>query len=170
MDTLETIMTRRSVRSWEDKAVPDEIIKKLLAAAMQAPSARNQQAWQFIVLNERDVLDKVAQTAPGARWAEKAPLGIIVCGDMSLETATAGYWVQDCAAASLSILLAAHSLGLGGVWTAGYPNMDRANGLAKIVGLPDNVIPLSMVLVGYPDNRPAPEDRYKEERVHYNHW
>jgi nitroreductase len=137
---------------------------------MQAPSARNQQAWQFIVLNEREVLNKAAQTAPGARHAEKAPLGIIVCGDMSLEAAMAGYWVQDCAAASMSILLAAYSLGLAGVWTAGYPNMDRANGLAKIVGLPENVIPLSMILLGYPDDKPAPEDRFKQERVHYNQW
>jgi len=170
MEAIETMMNRRSVRSWEDKEVPDEIVKKILAAAMQAPSARNQQAWQFIVLNERKVLDEVAQTAPGAKPAERAPLGIIVCGDMSLETATAGYWIQDCAAASISILLAAYSLGLAGVWTAGYPNMDRANGLAKAVGLPDNVIPLSMILLGYSENRPDPEDRYKEERVHYNHW
>jgi len=170
MNTIETMMNRRSVRTWEDKPVPDKIVKKILAAAMQAPSARNQQAWQFIVLNEREILNKAAQTAPGARHAEKAPLAIIVCGDMSLETATAGYWVQDCAAASMSILLAAYSLGLAGVWTAGYPNMDRANGLAKVVGLPDNVIPLSMILLGYPESRPVSEDRYKEERVHYNHW
>lgn len=170
MDTIETMMTRRSVRSWEDKPVPEDMVNKILAAAMQAPSARNQQAWQFIVLNERNVLNQLAQTAPGAKPAEKAPLGIIVCGDMSLETAMAGYWVQDCAAASMSILLAAYSLGLAGVWTAGYPNMDRANGLAKIVGLPENVIPLSMILLGYPESRPAAENRFKEERVHYNHW
>ena len=170
MDTIEIMMKRRSVRSWEDKAVPDEIVTKILAAAMQTPSARNQQAWQFIVLTDRKVLDKAAKTAPGARHAEKAPLGIIVCGDMSLETATAGYWIQDCAAASMSILIAAYSLGLAGVWTAGHPNMDRANGLAKAVGLPDNVIPLSMILLGYSENRPDPEDRYKDERVHYNQW
>lgn len=170
MDTIETMMTRRSVRDWQDKPISDEIVKKLLAAAMQAPSARNQQAWQFIVLTDRKVLEAVAKTAPGAKPAEKAPLGIIVCGDMSLQTAMAGYWVQDCAAASVSLLLAAHSLGLAGVWTAGYPNMDRANGLARAVGLPDNVIPLSMVLMGYPGKRPEPEDRYKEGRVHYNHW
>ena len=170
MEAIEIMMNRKSVRSWEDRPVPEEIIKKILAAAMQAPSARNQQAWQFIVLNERKVLDEVAQTAPGAKPAERAPLGIIVCGDMSLETATAGYWIQDCAAASMSILIAAYSLGLAGVWTAGHPNMDRANGLAKAVGLPDNVIPLSMILLGYSENRPDPEDRYKAERVHYNHW
>jgi nitroreductase len=170
MDMIEIMMKRRSVRSWEDKAVPDEIATKILAAAMQAPSARNQQAWQFIVLTDRKVLEEVSKTAPGAKPAERAPLGIIVCGDMSLETATAGYWIQDCAAASMSILIAAYSLGLAGVWTAGYPNMDRANGLAKAVGLPDNVIPLSMILLGYSENRPAPEDRYKQERVHYNHW
>ena len=81
----------------------------------------------------------------------------------------AGYWVQDCAAASLNILLAAHALGLGGVWTAGYPNMDRANGLTKVVGLPDTVTPLSMVLIGYPKDRPEPENRYKADRVHHNH-
>jgi nitroreductase len=170
MDPIEIMMSRRSVRTWEDKPVPEELVKKILSAAMQTPSARNQQAWQFIVLNERKVLDQVAQTAPGARHAEKAPLGIIVCGDMSLETAMAGYWVQDCAAASMSILVAAYSLGLAGVWTAGYPNMERANGLAKIVELPEKVIPLSMMLLGYPDTRPAPEDRFQEDRVHYNHW
>ena len=94
MDTLETIRTRRSVRKYEDRPVPDELVQKLLAAAMNAPSARNQQPWQFVVIDDRQMLAQVAEINPNARMAGQAPLGIMVCGDLSLEQSP-GYWVVD---------------------------------------------------------------------------
>jgi nitroreductase len=169
MDTLEAIHSRRSVRRFEQREVPEEVVQKLLAAAMQAPSARNQQPWQFIVIDQRGLLDQIGDINPNAQMARGAPLGILVCGDLDLETSP-GYWVVDCAAAVQNMLLAAHSLGLGAVWTGVYPRKERMEGLGRLVGLPERVIAHSLVVVGYPAEKPAPIDRYRADRVRRNCW
>src|SRR5271157_4079115 len=98
METLDAIQTRRSIRTYLDQPVPEELIQKLLAAAMQAPSARNQQPRQFVVIDDRAILAKIPPFMPNAAMAEKAPLAVLVCGDLSLEKSE-GYWMVDCAAA-----------------------------------------------------------------------
>ncbi len=169
MDTLETIHTRRSIRTYLDQPVPTELIQKLLAAAMQAPSARNQQPWQFIVIDDRAILAKIPRIMPNAAMAGKAPLAILVCGDLSLEESE-GYWVVDCAAAVENMLLAAHALGLGAVWCGVYPRDKRMEGLRQLIGLPKNVIAHSLVVLGYGAEQVPAEDRYRPERVHHNRW
>jgi nitroreductase len=169
MDTLEAIRTRRSVRRYEDRAVPKELVEKLLAAAMAAPSARNAQPWQFVVIDDRAVLAEVARINPNAQMAGHAPLGILVCGDLSLELSP-GYWVVDCAAAVENMLLAAHALGLGAVWTGVYPRQERMDGLRRLVKLPDNVIAHSLVVLGYPTEQPPPRDAFRADRIHRNGW
>jgi nitroreductase len=169
MDTLNAIRTRRSIRLYLDQAVPEELIQKLLAAAMQAPSARNQQPWQFVVIEERAMLAKIPTFMPNAAMAGKAPLAILVCGDLSLEKSP-GYWMVDCAAAVENMLLAAHALGLGAVWCGVYPRDKRMEGLRQLVGLPKNVIAHSLVVLGYPAEQVSAEDRYRPERVHHNRW
>ncbi|MCE5268652.1 MAG: nitroreductase family protein [Planctomycetaceae bacterium] len=169
MDTLEAIHSRRSVRRYEDRPVPEELVQELVAAACNAPSARNQQPWQFVVIDDRQILAEVAKINPNAQMARRAPLGILVCGDLSLETSP-GYWVVDCAAAVENMLLAAHALGLGAVWTGVYPRQERMDGLRRLVRVPENVIPHSLVIVGYPAERPAPQSRYRADRVHRNIW
>jgi nitroreductase len=169
MDALEAIHTRRSIRTYLDQPLPTELIQKLLAAAMQAPSARNQQPWQFVVIDDRAILAKVPAFMPNAAMAARAPLAILVCGDLSLEESE-GYWVVDCAAAVENMLLAAHALGLGAVWCGVYPREQRMDGLRQLVGLPKNVIAHSLVVLGYGAENVAAEDRYRPEWVHHNHW
>jgi nitroreductase len=169
MDTLEAIHTRRSIRKYLDKPVPEELVEKLLAAATQAPSARNQQPWQFVVIDERAVLAEIARLMPNAAMAGRAPLAILICGDLSLETSP-GYWVVDCAAATQNVLLAAHALGLGAVWTGVYPREPRMEYLRRLLALPENVMAHSLIVLGYPAEQAPPENRFRPERVRRNHW
>ena len=169
MDVLEAIHTRRSIRAYQNKPVPEELIQKLLATAMQAPSARNQQPWQFVVIDNRATLAKIPPFMPNAAMAGNAPLAILVCGDLSLEKSP-GYWMVDCAAAVENMLLAAHALGLGAVWCGVYPREARMDGLRQLIGLPKNVIAHSLVVLGYAAEQVPAEDRYRPERVRRNHW
>jgi nitroreductase len=169
MDTLEAIRTRRSIRKYADQSVPEELISTLLAAAMQAPSARNQQPWQFVVIDDRAMLAKIPPLMPNAAMAAGAALAILVCGDLELEKSE-GYWVVDCAAAVENLLLAAHALGLGAVWCGVYPREQRMQGLRRLVGLPKNVVAHSLVVLGYPAEQVAAENRYRPERVRRNGW
>jgi nitroreductase len=172
MDTMDAIWTRRSIRTYRDQPVPEELVQKLLAAAMQAPSARNQQPWQFIVIDQRAILAEIPKFMPNAAMAGSAPLAIVVCGDVDLEKAAGseGYWPVDCAAAIENLLLAAHSLGLGAVWCGVYPREQRMEGLRRLMGLPENVVAHSLVVVGYAAEQVQPENRYQPERVRRNHW
>jgi nitroreductase len=169
MDAIEAIFTRRSVRKYLPKPVPEEIVQKLLAAGMQAPSARNQQPWQFVVIDDRAILGQVPGFMPNAAMAADAPLAILICGDLELETSP-GYWVVDCAAAAENMLLTAHALGMGAVWTGVYPRDPRMDGLRKLLGLPDMVVAHSLVVVGYPAEQPKAVDRFQAARVRRNHW
>ena len=169
MDTLEAIHTRRSIRKYRDEPVPDELVERILAAAMMAPSARNGQPWQFVVIRDRELLVEIPRFQPFAQMAAQAPLAILICGDLQLE-GSPGYWPIDCAAATQNLLLAAHDLGLGAVWTGVYPREERMNGFRRLLNLPDHVIPHSLVPLGYPGESRASESRYRADRVHHNAW
>jgi len=170
MQTLEAIFTRKSIREYKPQPVPDELVQELLEAAMQAPSAGNQQPWHFIVVTDRKQLDALADAQPYGKMLHSAPLGIVVCGDTKLEKYR-GFWVQDCSNATMNLLLAAHDRGLGAVWVGVYPVEDRIADLKQILGLPDSVIPLCVVPLGYPASRPEPvEKRYNATRLHHDRW
>ena len=119
METFETIFSRRSIRKYNTKPVEDKKIQKLLKAAMYAPSARNTQPWQFVIVTERKILAKIEQLHPYAKMLAEAPLAILVCGDKILEPIE-GYLNTNCSVATQNILLAAHDLGLGSVWLGIY--------------------------------------------------
>jgi nitroreductase len=169
MEVMEAVLNRRSIRKYLDKAVEDDIVKTLLKAAMYAPSARNYQPWHFIVIDDREVLDRVPTVHPYAEMIYGAPLSILVCGDRKLEPMDE-YLAINCSAATQNMLLTAHDLGLGAVWLGVYPRKERMKGLSKLVGLPEHVIPISLVVAGYPDEEIARPERFKEERIHYNLW
>jgi nitroreductase len=163
MDAVEAILTRRSIREYTAQAVSDELIKELLQAAMSAPSAGNQQDWQFVVVRNRQVLDELGRVHPYAPL-RGAPLAILVCGDLQRESHK-GFWVQDCAAATQNLLLAAHAKELGAVWCGCYPREERAAGLRQLLGLPEHVVPLALVVIGYPAEKKGREDRYDPAKV-----
>lgn len=169
MDAIECIHTRRSIRRYTGKEVSEDTVREILAAAMTAPSARNQQAWQFIVVTDKEILNKIPEAHPHARMAPDAALVILVCGDINLETSK-DYWVQDCAAATQNILLASHALGLGAVWCGVYPREDRVDGLRKLLNLPHHIIPLSLIPIGHPDQPSGRVDRFKQDRIHHDGW
>lgn len=169
METLQAIHTRRSIRRFRSKPVAEDIIKDILAAAMMAPSAGNEQPWQFIVITDRDCLDAVVAIHPYASMAAHAPLAILLCGDLSLEK-YAGFWIQDCSAAMQNLLLAAHDMKLGAVWTGIYPREDRVEKFRLRFALPSYVIPLGLAVIGHPDHYPECKNRFRPDRVHYNTW
>ncbi len=169
METLQAIKTRRSIRKFLDRPVSREMVRDLLEAAMFAPSAGNEQPWQFIVLDEREFLDEVPKICATASMCRQSPLAILVCGDSSLEKYPK-FWIQDCSAAIENLLLAAHAQGLGAVWVGIYPLNDRVEAFRRLLGLPEEITPFGLVALGYPNESPATPKRYREERVHYNSW
>ena len=169
MDTIEAIRTRRSIRRYTDDPVPDDVLAEILQAAMSAPSAGNQQPWQFILVADRALREAIANFHPYAQMVPEAPVAIVVCGDLRLERYT-GYWVQDCSAATQNLLLAAHAKGLGAVWVGIYPVDDRVRRLQKLLALPTQVIPLAVVPVGTPAERVPAANRFDATRIHRNRW
>lgn len=168
---IENILTRMSVRSYTDQKVEAGKIDTLLRAAMAAPSAVNKQPWRFVVIDERAKLDSIAANFPSMKMAGKAPLAIVLCGDMeaTLEGVGRDYWVQDVSAATENLLLAAHGIGLGAVWCGVYPT-DRVDGFRSLLNLPETIVPLACVVIGYPAGDNQPKDKWKPENVHYNTW
>jgi nitroreductase len=169
MEVLEAIKTRRSIRKFKNVPVEQDKVDELLTAAMYAPSAGNEQPWHFILITEEAILSKVPDINSYAAMAKHAPLAVLVCGDLSMEKFP-GNWPLDCAAAVQNMLLAAHALGLGAVWTGVYPELDRMKGFKSLLSLPDQVVAHTLVVIGYPDQKIKQPDRYKAERVHENGW
>lgn len=169
---LETIRTRTSIRAFTDQPVEEEKIEQLLRAAMAAPTAVNSQPWAFVVVRDRAQLERLREAHPYAQMLATAQAAIVVCGDMTkaLEGAVQGYWIQDTSAATENILLAAHALGLGAVWTGVYPNPQVLPRVHEVLELPQHVIPLNIIPVGYPAQSPEPKDKWKPENIHYERW
>ena len=151
MCVFDVIKARRSIRKYTSDQISDEDLKDLLKAAMAAPSAGNKQPWEFVAIRDRDILNTAVSIHPsgGYNMLSHAPLAIVVCGNPNRELYK-GIWTQDCAAATENILIAAQFLGLGAVWLGVYPWEDRVAKLKKLLGLPDKIIPLSIVSVGHP--------------------
>ncbi len=169
MDTIECILTRRSIRKYMDGKVPDKVVKQLLQAAMAAPSSANEQPWQFVIIRDRQVLNLVSTIHTYSYMVSQAALAILVCEDPTFEVNT-GRGPLDCCSATMNILLSAHSLGLGAVWVGIYPVEERISRIREMLSIPSHVIPISLVSLGYPAEKLLGEDRFKQERVHYDRW
>jgi nitroreductase len=170
METLEAIRGRRSIRSYRPDPVPRDLMDMVLRAAMQAPSAANQQAWHFVVVDDRALLDRVPDFHPYCPFIRQAPAAVVVCGDLERERFGGLFWVQDCSAATQNLLLAAHAHGLGTCWLAVYPLAERVTGFRDLLGLPESLVPLCAVTIGFPTEPPRRVDRFRPERVTRNRW
>ncbi|MGE5553389.1 MAG: nitroreductase family protein [Betaproteobacteria bacterium] len=166
---MEAILSRRSIRKYTAEPVPDEVIQELLKAAMAAPSAGNEQPWHFIVIRDRRILDEIPRFHPYSQMLREAPVAILVCGGPRLQKYQ-GYWPLDCAAATENVLIAIQALGLGGVWLGVYPVEDRMNALRHLLGIPSEVVPFSLIPVGYPAETKPPAERFDPRRVHRDRW
>ena len=170
MDAIEVILSRRSIRKYKKKAVPKKLIDELLNTAMHAPSACNEQPWHFVIINNREVLNEVPKYHPHSYMIREAPVAIVVCVDLNLAEEDKVWWVQDCSAAAENILITAQAKGLGAVWLGVYPKDDRVKGIQGLLALPQNIIPLCIIPIGYPDEKKPYENRYQSSRIHYNCW
>lgn len=166
-ETLKVIHNRKSVRHFTDQAVTKEQLELLLQAGMAAPTAVNRQPWAFYVVTRRGTLDSLGDQLPYAKMLAQAQAAIVVCGDMEKagNMKDKGYWVQDCAAATQNILLAAESIGLGAVWTAVFPYDDRSATVINNLKLPAHHVPLNVIPIGYPTGEDLPKDKWKPENV-----
>jgi nitroreductase len=168
MDPLDVIFTRRSVRKFGSEKVSAEDIDMILKAAMNAPSAHNEQPWQFLVITERAVLDQIAKVHPYAQMCLQAPLAIIPCIDLSAKYDV--FWSQDMSAAVQNILLTVKALNLGAVWLGVYPHEKIVKDIKRMFALPGEVIPFNIIPIGHTDVSQGRVDRYSVNKVHYNKW
>lgn len=169
MNIIELIKTRRSIRKYSNQDVSEEQLEKLLTAAMYAPSARNQQPWHFVVVDQPEILEAITRIHPYSQMLKEASKAIVVCADKALEVSE-GYWVQDCAAATQNILLAAHGLGLGAVWLGVYPREVRVTQIKALFNMPESAVPLSIISIGYPAEEKKIIGRFQAKRIHKNTW
>ena len=169
MNTIKAILSRRSIRQYKKKKVSKEKINQILKAAMYAPSAMNYQPWHFIVIDKREDIDQLYKLNPHADMLLKAPLAIIICGDLKVEM-DIDYLVQDCSAATQNALLTIHDLGLGGVWISSYPNKDTVEGIKRYYRIPENIVPVSIIVLGYAKEEVVAEDRFNKTKIHFNKW
>jgi nitroreductase len=169
MDAMNALLTRKCIRVYTPKRVSRELIQEVLEAAMCAPSAGNERPWHFVVLTDRALLDGIPKFHPYAAMLKHASTAILVCGDPTIEKHQ-GYWVLDCAAATENILLAAHAKGLGAVWCGIYPTPDRVVNMRALLDLPAQVIPFSLIPLGFPAEEKKAGDRFDASRVHENRW
>jgi nitroreductase len=166
---MDTIYNRRSIRRFNPEPVPQDVIIQFIKAGMNAPSAGNEQPWHFVVLDKRSILDEIPKFHPYAGMLREAPAAILVCGDLKLEKHR-GCWVLDCAAATENMLLEITDRNFGGVWLGIYPHEERIEGMIHLLGLPETVIPFSLVAVGTPAEHKGPKNVFNMERIRFNGW
>ena len=169
MDAMDAILSRRSIRKYTRELISEKVVKEILEAAMSAPSAGNEQPWHFVVINDPALLHEIPKIHPYSQSVKTAPLAILVCGDLQLEQHK-DFWIQDCSAAIQNILLAAHAKGLGAVWLGLYPRAERVAGIRALLGIPDHVIPLAIIPLGYPAEDKPPALRFNASSIHNNRW
>lgn len=170
-ETLRVIKNRKSVRNYLDKPVSEEDLKILIKLGMAAPSAVDMRPWDFVVVKEKSTLKALADVMPFGKMLPGAGAAVVVCGvpEKSVPD-TPEFWVQDCSAASENILLAAESMGLGAVWLGVYPVKERTEGVRKILNIPENVVPLNILSIGYPKGLEKPKDKFEMEKIHKEKW
>ena len=169
---ITNIMTRVSVRQFTGEKITQAQVDTLLRAAMAAPSAINKQPWAFFVVTDQALIDRLGEALPYSRCQNGAACAIIPCGDLSkaIEGTGRDFWINDVSAATENLLLAAHAMGLGAVWTGLHPDMERVKMVQEMLGMPEHIIPLCVVPVGIPAEQPAIKEKYNEANIHYNQW
>ena len=168
---LEVIFSRRSVRNYQDKEIPDELLDDLLEAGMAAPSAVAKDPWHFIVLKNKVTLNKLADALPHGQMLRHAAAAFVVCGDITkAHDQLESYMLQDLSAAVENILISANILGLGTCWLGVHPRPERMDGIRKLFKLPENIIPMCGIAIGWPLDKPPARTRFNADRVHREKW
>ena len=166
---LDAIATRTSIRAYSDKPVDKKTVSTLLKAGMAAPTAMNTRPWVFYVVRDKAMMEEISCTLPYTKMAKDAAVLIVPCGDRERFLTGEGmtYWVQDVSAATENILLAAHAMELGAVWTGVYPIRERITDVSRILDIAPEHVPLCVIPIGYPAENPEPKDKWEPERIFY---
>jgi nitroreductase len=168
---LDYLFSRRSIRAYQREDVEENLVRDLLEAAMAAPSAVAKDPWDFVVVRDRNTLEKIAEGLPNGKMLADAPLGIVVCGDLRrAHDGQLSYLLQDCSAAIENLLLAASTLGLGACWLGVHPREERVTHIRSLLGIPAAVIPVAAIAIGWPAESAEPRTRYRENAVHHETW
>lgn len=168
---LENILTRRSVRYFTGERISQAQTETLLRCAMAAPSAMNKQPWAFVVVTDSALLARIGAEMPNTRCQNKPACAFVPCGDLTKALdGLPDFWINDVSAATENLLLAAHAMGLGAVWTGVHPDAARVAQLQTILGLPEHIVPLCVVPVGVPAETPAVKDKFNQDNIRYNRW
>ena len=172
MEAYDVLLNRRSIRKYTEQSVAPEILEKILKAGLAAPSAKNMQPWEFIVVTDREMLDKLSEVRPFWKMLKQAPLAIVTLADLRLyEGDKLGMYVQDCSAATENMLLAAEALGLGGVWLGLYPREEPIRDVRALLSILEESMPISVISIGYPaEQRPAHGEYLSMAKVHYEKY
>jgi nitroreductase len=169
--TLSVIHSRKSVRNFvPGKTVDRETLNTIVRTGMAAASAMNLQPWQFVVIDDHAIMDSLAAGLPYAKMLHQASAAIVVCGDSTVRTKDFAFWEFDCSLASGNVLLAAEAMGLGAVWTAVHPDKTRISTVRNILHLPENIVPLNVIPIGYPTGTDKPKDKYDSGKTHWNRY
>lgn len=169
MEIQEALLNRRSIRKYKDQKISKDDLDCILKAAMYAPSAMNLQAWHFIIIENRNVLIETIKSIPYAEMLRQSVAAILVCGDSLIEK-NESWLLQNCSAAIQNILLSAHGLGLGSCWIAIHGMDEVYKNIKTQFGLPENIVPVSLISLGFPDETVTAEERFKQDKIHYNKW
>lgn len=168
---IDNILTRVSVRQFTGEPISQQQIDTLLQCAMAAPSAINKQPWAFIVITDTALLQRIGNEMPNSRCQNNPACAFVPCGDLTKAIPDLPeFWINDVSAATENLLLAAHAMGLGAVWTGVHPSAERVAQLQGILGLPEHIVPLCIVPVGYPAETPAIKEKFSADNIHYNGW
>ena len=179
---INTIMQRKSVRSYTSDTISAEMMDKMLRAAVAAPSGMDVRPWHIVVMTDKSQYDTLFAGNFNMEKFKQSAAVVIFCADTTVTRAPRenpdapavtmpnSIWRDDMGACTENFLLAAEALGLGAVWTACYPFHDRMDPVAQYLNLPGNIVPYSIVPVGYPAGDEQPKDKWDEQRIHYNRW
>lgn len=175
METLKAIASRKSIRNFTEQTISNEDINKILSAGMSGPSCVNARQWSFLVITDKEMLQKMADAnGKPAEPLRNAALAILVCGDLNRAFKPApDYWIIDASIACQNMILAAHDLGIGSVWLGTWPQQDRVQAQADLFHLPDEIIPHSIIAFGYPvdtNEQISERNLYEKDRVHFEKW
>jgi nitroreductase len=168
---LDFLFSRRSIRKYSDREIPESMLVDLLEAGMAAPSAVAKDPWHFIVLRTRSSIDQLATALPNGKMLAEATAALVVCGDLDrVHDHQLSFLLQDVSAAIENILLAANALGLGTCWLGIHPREERMATVSQLYGLPANIIPVSGISLGWPDEEKDRRTRFNPEHVHWERW
>jgi nitroreductase len=168
---LEAIKKRRSIRKYKNKEVEEEKLNEILKAAMYSPSAMHRRPWEFIVVKDQELKDKLAKATPWCSFVKDAPVVLIIAADES------SLWIEDCSIAAEAIYLEAENQGLGtcfcqvlGAKTSSLKDSEEY--IKQLINTPKNVRILCMMPLGYPDEEKPEhsEKEFEKNKIHYEKY